>query len=277
MKKSLKILAAGLAIIPCALALTACGGTSHELVDTTGSYREASSYDAVQEYVDETQTTTELDQYRMMMNMTMSGGGVKLTLNTNSYIQFDGTTLNNYTSIDMAMSMKYIGKEEFNTETCIKDNYLYSSTDLGGWTSPVQLDFSELEGYMGATLSLDEVFASLGEIDKEGLNVKVEQTEDATKFKIELDGSVLEAFMSSAMPGDDEVAGITNVLDFSQATANIYYVFENNEFSGAALDINLKMTVSEGTASATISCRMTMEFAKFEGEIPFPTNLPSAN
>ena len=276
MKKSLKVLAASIAVIPCALALTACGGTGHTLVDTNGSYSQASSYSEVEAYVEDNAITTDLESYKMLMDMDASislaqFGDFDLTSKTESIIQYDDETLNMY--------LKQTGSsagEEMSFETYVKNNYMYNSNGLGGWTDGYPMESYEIEEYVLGELSLENVFASLSATDLAGLTVKADINENATKFKITLDGQLLNSYIlqSGAMSGDEMQSFIGSNINYDDAT--MYYVFENNKFAGATMDISFSADIKDEETSATImsmTCDLTIEFARYTGSIDFPADL----
>ncbi|MBE7074248.1 MAG: hypothetical protein E7379_04085 [Clostridiales bacterium] len=276
MKKSLKTLAVGIAVIPCAFALTACGGNNHTLVDTTGSYSTTSSYASMQEYVANNEATTELNSYKMLINMDMSMSMMGMTVKTDSKtesiikLSADGSTLN----MSLVSTNKASGagiNENITTNLYIKDNYLTMNDGQGDWSHPYLLE--NFDQYTGSNLSMDQVFESFSANDLAGLNVKVDENETTTKFKVTLDGSLLESFMenSGALSEGLDIFGESS---FSYGDAIIYYVFENGAFVGATMDMEFNGSLSSEQGAMSFKCKIQFEFAQYEGDIVFPTDIP---
>ena len=149
-------------------------------------------------------------------------------------------------------------------ESYIKDNYLYS--DLGdGWEQIYQTTIEEVAGQK---LDIETMFADFDEDQKSQIEVYVDEN-DATgtyRVKMQFAAENLAVFMEGVTEQIMEYG--YEVTEWGNAT--IYYIFENNQFVGAELEMGMTVDfLSVIEMDATIK----IEFAKYDGEIDFPAGI----
>ena len=277
MKKSLKTLAIGLAVVPCALAFAACGPATPPpddfgLVDISGNYATESSYSEVVSVLEEKEYTTDYRSFRLVMDMDMSFNMGEMSAEV-SRIRDVIVKLDSDDNINAKSTSTF--KAEFagvtdaenldeSQESYIKDNYLYS--DLGdGWEQIYQTTIEEVAGQK---LDIETMFADFDEDQKSQIEVYVDEN-DATgtyRVKMQFAAENLAVFMEGVTEQIMEYG--YEVTEWGNAT--IYYIFENNQFVGAELEMGMTVDfLSVIEMDATIK----IEFAKYDGEIDFPAGI----
>ncbi|MBO5394917.1 MAG: hypothetical protein J6A28_03325 [Clostridia bacterium] len=266
MKKSIKGLAIGLAVIPCALAMTACGGDDR-LVNTSGRYATESSYEEVATYLEDKELSTELAsfQIRMKADFSINTEAYKFSMLTTGdmYMKVSGegetATIDMYSKATMSINQNG-EKEELSEIAYINDNIEYTKVQ-DSWE---QLPIDPADYISQYSLDFETLFASLGTEDLDSIEVKVDKYENSGTFKVKMT-------MDASLLGDltNFIAGEAAGYDMSWDDLILYYIFENNQFVGAAIEIGAGIT--EGANS--ISLKATMELAPYAGEIEFPEEI----
>ena len=273
MKKSLKVLALGLAAVPCALMLTGCGDNDLHIVDTKGTYATSSSYAEVETYVEETPAaTTELDSYRMVIRLDIStkiNGRSLISANTESdtYVTFDGDVINMVSHMKgKASAMGF--SENINESTYIINNTLWQkSAYTGEWESAFLYDAS---AYLGQALSFDNMFADLDANDQDLIDVDVDNSTEGTyKVRMTMAGSVLSGFVGGVDGSTlGEMSGLVTWDD-----AEIYFIFEDNKFVGSTMSVGVECSTETAQGTTEMTMDMEMEFAPYTGTLEFPDEL----
>lgn len=279
MKKSTKALMAGLLIVPAALAMTACGGSSvPSIIDTNGNYSAANeaSFTEAANILEGDAVASEFDSYRMLLNIDMDmtesyqgitmRGGVKLS--TDSLINLaDGfdmkTVLTTEYTGDYAKAYEQMGESAKSVmEQYYIDGYGYMYDDYSenwigtGYADEVAFDFSSL-------------FAETSLQDQAGINVWVDNNTETgtTKIKMTMDAGVLEAFAADA--GD----GLNPSASFDWDQAEVYYVLQDGKLEGMKLTMSYSATVSEYGVTGSGTCKITLQVAKTDAVIEYPAGL----
>ena len=268
MKKSLKALAIGAAIIPCALAMTACG-EEPRLVDTSGHYNTTSSYSEVQTHLEEENLNTDLNSYQLVMKISgdvnLGAGsptfGVSMKIDNIFQISDDLQTLNSATTMDMTVSAGGRSESQTILEEYIQNNTHYARVGgVGDW-SYQDLPTISLPSYEGMTLDFSQ-FESLTTLEQNSITVTIDNSdEDSYKVKMVLNPEILSAVTGEIEDYINQSNFVSGNGHWGQAT--MYYIFENNEFVGAAMDTTI--TLSGAT------WKIQVDFAEYNGTIDFPS------
>lgn len=189
MKKSLKLLAVGGMLLPCALVFTACGGNgqfSDAQVDTKGTYTETTSTE-VSSFVSNQNFNADFSSangYKMSYSVTMTG------------LSFDGVvicTLDDDGDINgLAMKGDYIvNTGAYEAETKLEayapnDGFFYVDTSVGGkqYKYKVEVDSFDdaMERFAVDEFDFEGFFeASIGD---SGVTIKQAIDGDLTKYEI---------------------------------------------------------------------------------------------
>lgn len=269
MKKSTKAFIVGLAAIPCALAMTACGGGEDDprLVDTTGSYRTQSSYSEVLNHMDAKNLSTDLASYRLLVDMSLSTQVGALNTGADiiqdSIIKIsdssDGQKINAKTTTSFKMTQNN-ATQNISSESYIKDNTMWGK--IG--TEWVTLGFVPAGAYTSHVFDFENMFGDISATEQAGITVEVDRQDSKGIYKVKMtmDSDLISSFtegLSSSL-----LTQYPTISDWGNSTA--YYIFENNEFMGATLDINFSTSIAGTTSEGTIK----VDIAQYDGDIQFP-------
>lgn len=310
MKKSLKLMALGLAIIPSALVLTACGGGDEKgLVDTSGSYSavETSAYESV---------LTELDSLGFNLDnmlgglqvslgldakMDINGQSSTITITSDSYMKNnsqEGTLDINEIDVSSYVNMNMTSVSAGTTATlsAVLNQYITDGkqyVDLSQAQAITSIINSSVETpipeklYQNLATGTESDVAvipdysllTLLEIVPEGSwgeGIILEKYETETEYKVRatVKGEYIVNLIETQAPADFKEAFKINSMD----DVVIYIVYSNNTFVGATLtasiDAKVTMQVDEYTTMPiAISGSIEANILPFAGEIEYPTDL----
>lgn len=304
MKKSIKLIALGLSVIPCALMLTACGGNGDDnLVNIKGDYQAVASneYNAVVQDIDAGFNLQELAKgLKSVITIDASAdlgvmGVVDLSLENESLAKIPSSEgvaelkdLEAYTSLDFKMKMT-MGDESTSMSASAKqyivdgNQYidLSKAEDLVAMVDPNM----PLKGYN--TLLTEEVeplvipeytLSSLLEMVPEGtywgdyVQISKSTSDTGFKYKVVATAEMLNTFVAGAFEG--VAVNFTSDLEF-------YLVYENEEFAGLYLDTSadVSITLPEESPYAAmvgtqllVKVKLNVQATGFAGEIDYPSS-----
>lgn len=304
MKKSIKLMALGLAVVPCALMLTACGGNGDgNLVNIKGNYQEVASndYSAVVQDIDAGFDLKEIAKgLRSVITIDASAdlgamGVVDLSLENESIAKIPSTEgvaeledFEAYSSLGFKMKMT-MGEESTSMNASAKqyivdgNQYidLSKAEDIVAMIDPNM----PLKGYN--SLITEEVeplvipeynLSSLLEMVPEGtywgdyVQISKSTSDTGFKYKVVATAEMLNTFVAGAFDG--VAVNFTSDLEF-------YLVYENEEFAGLYLDTSADVTVTlpEDSDYATmlgtqvvVKVNLNVQATGFAGEIDYPAN-----
>ena len=308
MKKSLKLMALGLAIIPSALVLTACGGGDEKgLVDTSGSYSavETSAYESV---------LTELDS--LGFNLDNMLGGLQISLGLNASMNINGqnstitVTSDNFiknNSEEGALDASKIEASSFvnmnmttasggatATLSAILNQYITNGNQYVD-LSQAQALTSIISSVTGEALPSDKIYQNiiaegaenvvaipdysllnLLEVVPEGSwgsGIILEKYETETDYKVK--ATVKGEYIVNLIESQTATDGFTIN---SMGDVVLYIVYSNGVFAGskltASIDANIEVPVDEYTTMPiAISGSIEANILPFAGEIEYPTDL----
>ena len=310
MKKSLKLMALGLAIIPSALVLTACGGSENEgVVDTSGDFTavETSAYESV---------LTELDGRGFNLDnmlgglqvslgldakMDINGQSSTITITSDSYMKNnsqEGTLDINEIDVSSYVNMNMTSVSAGTTATlsAVLNQYITDGkqyVDLSQAQAITSIINSSVETpipeklYQNLATGTESDVAvipdysllTLLEIVPEGSwgeGIILEKYETETEYKVRatVKGEYIVNLIETQAPADFKEAFKINSMD----DVVIYIVYSNNTFVGATLtasiDAKVTMQVDEYTTMPiAISGSIEANILPFAGEIEYPADL----
>lgn len=310
MRKSLKLMALGLAIIPSALVLTACGGSENEgVVDTSGDFTavETSAYESV---------LTELDGRGFNLDnmlgglqvslgldakMDINGQSSTITITSDSYMKNnsqEGTLDINEIDVSSYVNMNMTSVSAGTTATlsAVLNQYITDGkqyVDLSQAQAITSIINSSVETpipeklYQNLATGTESDVAvipdysllTLLEIVPEGSwgeGIILEKYETETEYKVRatVKGEYIVNLIETQAPADFKEAFKINSMD----DVVIYIVYSNNTFVGATLtasiDAKVTMQVDEYTTMPiAISGSIEANILPFAGEIEYPTDL----
>lgn len=322
MKKSFKLLALGLAVAPCALMLTACGGNGKDnLVDIKGDYTPVATteYNAVIEEID---TGFDLKEVAKGLKSTLTieantnlGALGKLDIKLDSEEILKGNPDNGMLSADAieaymkaTAKVKMTAEDQYGNEISQESNasakqFIVNGTqyvDLSGSKDFMDTFGAEYPTKYYQVLATDEAQPiaipeiSLGDLLAEipegewGQYVQISKSESETGYKIKVvaDKDVLTSAIANS--GILVEYGVNVIFT---TNAEMYMIYENNEFAGLYFDTDAKVIVNipEGNSlyqilgsSVTINTSINLQLVGFDGEINFPnfsgyTNMEELN
>ena len=310
MKKSLKLMALGLAIIPSALVLTACGGSENEgVVDTSGDFTavETSAYESVLTELDGRgfnldnmlgglQVSLDLDA-----KMDINGQSSTITITSDSYMKNnsqEGTLDINEIDVSSYVNMNMTSVSAGTTATlsAVLNQYITDGkqyVDLSQAQAITSIINSSVETpipeklYQNLATGTESDVAvipdysllTLLEIVPEGSwgeGIILEKYETETEYKVRatVKGEYIVNLIETQAPADFKEAFKINSMD----DVVIYIVYSNNTFVGATLtasiDAKVTMQVDEYTTMPiAISGSIEANILPFAGEIEYPTDL----
>ena len=310
MKKSLKLMALGLAIIPSALVLTACGSSENKgVVDTSGDFTavETSAYESVLTELDGRgfnldnmlgglQVSLDLDA-----KMDINGQSSTITVTSDSYMKNnsqEGTL--DINEIDVSsyvnMNMTSVSAGTTTTLSAVLNQYITDGkqyVDLSQAQAITSIINSSVETpipeKLYQTLATgtesdvavipDYSLLTLLEVVPEGSwgeGIILEKYETETEYKVRatVKGEYIVNLIETQAPADFKEAFKIN----SMGDVVIYIVYSNNTFVGATLtasiDAEVTMQVDEYTTMPiAISGSIEANILPFAGEIEYPTDL----
>lgn len=311
MKKSIKFMALGLAIIPCALMLTGCGEKDkrENIVNISGDYQtvEGEEFDAVVAEMDNGFNIEEISKglravIYLDANANMGAMG-KMSLNYEMDNIVKGNPSNGELNLnDIELYSKVTAKSKLTGSQM--------NMDLQGTVKQYMLDgnqYLDLTGardvidMMGAgqefpSLKMSQKIAGIDETSLVipdytvsqlldmipygdwGEYVKISKSETDTGYKIKV------VFPKATL---NELVDNENLeeVDFNfTSDAEFYMIYENNEFSGLYLNANvniilnataLDMADMTGLSQIVIKTSLNAQVIGYEGEISFPSDLSS--
>ena len=308
MKKSIKVLALGMAVLPCALMLTACGGDK-DIVNIEGDYQavQTSSYSAITADVD-----AGLD-----LNEVANGCKALITIDATSTIQGLG-------EIELGMRNEIIAKANQNdgqlhpadlelyqkstmdvtvTNTLTNEKAKMSNTAKQYLVDGTQyIDFSGSQALLdvykamnpekdmptrvyqvllsgeGNPVDIPEV--SLGDLltlipegqwgEDNDLQISKSVSETGYKVKVVVKNSFVNSYVGEMFAEQ----GLT--INFTE-DVEAYFVYENEEFAGFYLDADaeVNVTMPEEYASIfgstlTVDANINAQIIGYEGNISYP-------
>ena len=303
-------MALGLAIIPSALVLTACGGSENEgVVDTSGDFTavETSAYESV---------LTELDGRGFNLDnmigglqvslgldakMDINGQSSTITITSDSYMKNnsqEGTLDINEIDVSSYVNMNMTSVSAGTTATlsAVLNQYITDGkqyVDLSQAQAITSIINSSVETpipeklYQNLATGTESDVAvipdysllTLLEIVPEGSwgeGIILEKYETETEYKVRatVKGEYIVNLIETQAPADFKEAFKINSMD----DVVIYIVYSNNTFVGATLtasiDAKVTMQVDEYTTMPiAISGSIEANILPFAGEIEYPTDL----
>lgn len=257
MKKSLKILALGLAVLPSMLFLASCGKKEEDrsIVNTSGKYTavENSQIGEINEFLGD-KIYENISGIKNRVLITMTYEDMKVT----SEVIATYTNLDKLGTEEFGMSyIAYQNNKKIGT-MYVQNNMLYSSVDK-----------TYTEFNVGSTS--DDAVISPTEIDLSNLFMDYTDTQltDA-QIKVYSKG---DTYKINYINNDDTLdETLQNVLESMSATnvtsnpTNMYLVFDQNEFVGMSSEVNLTCNIS----GYNYKVNAIVETVLFDGEIEYP-------
>lgn len=305
MKKSIKAIALGLAVLPCALMLTACGGDEpKDIVNIEGEYAEVqeTEYSAIVEQLDEGFNLEEIAKglkavITVDAEADLAMGNAKLSFTTESVMKgnpddgyIDINDLESYSKMsakakmemnDTKMEMEAVAKQYIVNGTQYIDlsgaEDIFTMMDPEG-TMPkkyfMDLDLDEVEPVQIPQYDVSTLLSMIPEGDwGEYLKISKSDTETGFKIKIVADKDALneavDAF-TEELPVD-----VKFTSDFE-----VYVVYDNNQLAGIYLDTDCKVTVFMELdspayemlgASVAVDVSLNAQLVSYSGNIDYPS------
>ena len=311
MKKSLKLIALGLAVVPCSLMLTACNGNG-DLVDISGNYTkvETTDYSAIVDEVDAGFNLQEAAKgLKLMLTIEASAdlgdmGTIYLNMKNDviakanpvdGAISLTDIEAYNSTSADMKWTFGLEGQQESIDYSLGTKQYIVNGTQyvdfseageilstLPGESMPTKYYQVLATAETAPVVIPDYNLSSLLEMVPEGnwgekFEISKSETETGFKVKFVATKDVLNDAMASL-----NLNGFT--LEFTDK-AELYMIYENNEFSGLNLNVAAKVVVNlpqDNSFAALIGKQLTLNLnlnaqcVGFNGEIEYPSDLATS-
>lgn len=314
MKKSIKFMALAMAVMPCALVLTACGEKAEkDIVSITGDYQvvETNSY---QDAIDEIDAGFDLE------SMT-EGVRAVLTINANANIA-------NMGKVNLSLKQDSVAKMTAVEGEVSTDDIQMSSKSTMKATIKAGKETAELKAgqnqyilngrqYVDAS-GMEDIYAMMGEtampskyyqplvtdeygqqsnedftlpqvkvsdllamipegsIEEGALALSKSVEENGFKYKVEINAEILTGVLDQVLEGYGVTVTFTKDVVF-------YAIFANDTFSGAYLDAEATVVVDIPQdsdfnmfgESVAINVAINAQIASYAGEISFPKNLNS--
>ena len=308
MKKSIKLMALGLAVVPCALMLTACGGgADNDIVDVKGDYEpiQESEYSAVIEQLDE---GFSLDQIAKGLKAVITvdasadfeNGKFDLSYRAESTMKgnpddgyLDLNDLEAYSKVSANADIEMAGQKaelKASAKQYVVDGTQY--IDISGAKDILQMVDPETQMptkfYVGMDLEDIEPIqipeyniSTLLEMIPEGewgemLTLSKTETENGFTIKIVATDDVLNETFDALKSEMEFDVDVNFTKDFE-----VYVVYANNAFSGLYIDSELQVTVNLDTqdnpyaqmigSSLTVDVALNAQIATYAGDIDFPS------
>ncbi len=310
MKKSIKLLAAGLAVVPCALVLTACG--SNDMVDTSGKFTavETSEYENV---------LTDLDTRGFNLNNLL--GGLQMSFTFDATMELSGqetsisVTSDNYllnssdegtldinkikASSTVNLDMEVVGQEDSKIDATAYqyitngNQYIDLSQAQRFADTVASMAGATLPGYKFyqtlATGTADDIvdvpnYSLLSLLDlvpqeSWGTDIIIEKYENSSDYKVKttVKGQYIQELVETYISEQGNDAQAVTVDFNSMEDVVIYIVYTNDVFAGlnitasADLAINIPMDATT-SMQLVIAGDLEINILGFDGEITFPAN-----
>lgn len=313
MKKSLKMLALGLAVVPCALVMTACGDGKSELnINTEGSYQtvEVAEYQNV---------LSDLENRGLTIENIL--GGARLTIDLGAEIGIaDQTMTLDVASDNYLVNGSEAGQLDINKLGLVSENSLSIVSGTGDESSgsanlylkdgSFYFDLSGSEDLLKdfkvdsmipayrlyqtiATGSADDVVTmpefsitdilNIPEIDF-GKDIIIETSEKGDDYKVKatVKGDFVQSLVEDVLSGMASEAGMPTITFNSIGDIVIYVVYNADGFVGlnmsASVDMGLSIALGanpSATLPITIKGDVEINMASYNGSLDFPSNLNS--
>lgn len=281
MKKSIKMLAAGLAIVPCALLLTACGGGENKLVDTSGKYEvvETSSYENVLSDLDTKGFNLDSMLGGLQMSfaidaeMNMNGQKALITIDSDNYMlnkseqgTVDVNKIETFSTLNFNMETS-VG-EESSSMTAVVNQYIKDgnqyidltqaqtlatliSSMVGGETLPGYKLYQTLATGAESDVVTVPDYSLLNLLDivpeaEWGTNIVIEKYEDDSNYKVKttVKGQYLQDLIESSASDGTTSTQLPFAFN-SLSDVVIYIVYTDNQFAGVNIsgEVNLDANI----------------------------------
>lgn len=316
MKKSLKAMALGLAIVPCALVLTACGGGDGGInINTDGNY-------VAVETTEYANVLADLQTRGLTIEDIV--GGARLTLDVDADVNLGGITMGVVMSSDnYVRNSSEAGTLDVTKVDMISENSLTMTTTAGEETTTTEASanmyFSQGVQYVdltgaeelligfGASLPSFKFSQSLvtGNPEEDvvatpefniadllqyipegsygtGLVIETSEEGDDYKVRVTLNGTFMQEYVTGMIAeSDPELASTVTFNSFGDIV--IYVVCNADGLVGmnvtGSVDMSIAITVAEGQDPmlVTVDGDIELNMAGYNGEFDMPTDLNEEN
>lgn len=298
MKKSIKMLALGLAVVPCALAMTACGNDDTGLVNSKASYKaaETTQYSAVINDLEEKGVNLETAFAGMRAVMTIDveadffGQEIEMSMKSDTKVKSeikDGTISSadliaaqtNTVTLEMGKEKASLGANLYITdgrEYCdLSDIHsLLASVDMAE-ILPMPEKFYMNLNFGDETISLDSFKISnyIAQIPEgeygNAIKVATYEKDDTYKVKVTIDSGLWN--LPQYTPGTEEQISVKEMSDLE-----LYFVFSNGNLVGIEAEMEadiVVLTSLDGTTvtPTTFEVEANLEIVPYTGEISIPS------
>ena len=298
MKKSIKMLALGLAVVPCALAMTACGNDDTGLVNSKASYKaaETTQYSAVINDLEEKGVNLETAFAGMRAVMTIDveadffGQEIEMSMKSDTKVKSeikDGTISSadliaaqtNTVTLEMGKEKASLGANMYITggrEYCdLSDIHsLLASVDMAQ-ILPMPEKFYMNLNFGDETISLDSFKISnyIAQIPEgeygNAIKVATYEKDDTYKVKVTIDSGLWN--LPQYTPGTEEQISVKEMSDLE-----LYFVFSNGNLVGIEAEMEadiVVLTSLDGTTvpPTTFEVEANLEIVPYTGEISIPS------
>ena len=303
MKKSIKMMALGLAVVPCALMLTACGGDKN-IVDIKGDYKplETAQYDAAVEEIDAGFNLEEVSKgLRSVITINAESnvgmlGKVDLSFKNESILK--SNTVDNvlnvediegYSNVSAKMTIKAQGQSA--SETMSAKQYIVDGNqyvNLSGAESMLEMAQLTLPSKFYQVLAkegvhpvelpdykISDLLAMVpeGTLSNETVSLSKSTEETGYKYKVVVDDVALNQIVNEYLTETGVKVTFNNDVVF-------YALFENNQFMGAYLDAQATVEVVVPANYAgmfgekvSVDLDLNLQVVGYEGNINYPSDL----
>ncbi len=297
MKKSIKTLALGLAVIPCALLLTACGGNNNQgLVDVKGNYSnvQVEEYSSVATKIDEnlSNDSSFIDGVRIVLDVKAKMPDSTMTVkmdNKVKNISKIGTEESSQVVASSNLKMTTsAGKESYsqNLNSYVSNNNAYIDMSnfliAGPQIMPtklyIPLPVSGEDESDAITLPEINFTKLLEDIPAELLGdtfvIQTYENEGEYKVKATIKGEFLYEFLA---PKISDLNSETYQFELKNAKdLVVYVVFKDNNISGIRVETSFKIVYSMYMESISfenipMDISAKLEATAFDGEITLPS------
>ena len=313
MKKSLKMLALGLAVVPCALVMTACGDGKSELnINTEGSYQavEVTEYQNVLSDLENRGLTIEniLGGARLTIDlgaeigiadqtMTLDVASDNYLVNGSEAGQLDINKLGLVSENSLSIVSRTGDESSGSANLYLKDGSFYF--DLSG-SEDLLKDFkvdSMIPAYRlyqtiasgtaddVATMpefSITDILNIPGTDFGQDIIIETSEKGDDYKVKATVKGKFVQSLVEDVLSGMASEAGMPTITFNSIGDIVIYVVYNADGFVGlnmsASVDMGLSIALGADPSARlpiTIKGDVEINMASYNGSLDFPSNLNS--
>ncbi len=292
MKKSIKCLALGLAVVPCALVLTACGSKEPAgKVDVKGNYTEVS--------------TSSYSETLSACNTDISSFANNMRILSEAEIDFSGLKIS-LKSDTKTKNLTYIGTEKGDEVQVVSKNTIKIPMGDQKSTYDVNAYIDDAKAYIDASeiiknpeqnskyyIALDGIkseyplesietttdFSSILELFPDestwGEDILIEKYVNGktTKLKITINGEYVKSALNASISENPDMSmlSIDNLDDIT-----VYIVFNDNELEGFAANFSATLTVYADKVetlqeNVTISVKESLNVTKYTGNLSMPS------